>query len=94
MIAIERLSPVDIRSSAQSLLVFATNGIGMFVGHLVSGRVHEFFKLEDGGHAWAKIFLVPIVVTIIAGIAFILMFSEKRYQEDTAAIRQTTDAAT
>jgi MFS family permease len=92
MIAVEKLSPVDIRSSAQSLLVFATNGIGMLVGHIVSGHVHEFFKLEDGGHAWAKIFLVPIAVTIIAGIAFILMFSEQRYQEDSAAIQQTTDA--
>jgi hypothetical protein len=59
----------------------------MFVGHLVSGRVHEFFKLENGGHAWAKIFLVPIAVTIVASIAFILMFSEKRYQEDSAAIQ-------
>ncbi len=86
MIAVERLSPKDIRSSAQGLLIFATNGVGMLVGHFVSGRVHDFFALADGGHAWAKIFLVPIAVTIFAAAAFILFFSEKKYQEDSASI--------
>jgi len=86
MIAVERLSHRDIRASAQGLIVFATNGVGMLVGHIVSGRVHDFFKLPDGGHAWAKIFMVPIAVTVVAAITFFAMFNEKQYQEDSARI--------
>lgn len=92
MIAVERLSPKDIRASAQGLLVFATNGLGMLVGHFVSGRVHSFFALADGGHSWPKIFLVPIAVTVIASIAFIGLFNEKKYQEDSEALEVVTSA--
>jgi len=83
MIAVERLSPKDIRSSAQALLVFATNGLGMLVGHFVSGRVHGWFALPEGGHDWARIFLVPITVTVVAGVVFLFAFSERRYVEES-----------
>lgn len=86
MIAVERLSHKDIRTSAQGLIVFATNGFGMLIGHFVSGWIHDYFKLESGGHAWAKIFMVPIAVTIIAAALFLAMFNERRYQEDSLAI--------
>ena len=43
----------------------------MLVGHIVSGRVHDYFAYPEGGHAWAKIFMVPIVITVIAAIVFI-----------------------
>ena len=66
----ESLSPKDIRASSQALLLFVTNGFGMLVGHFVSGRIHDFFAYAEGGHAWAKIFMLPIVVTVIAAIAF------------------------
>ena len=90
MIAVERLSPQDIRASSQALLLFVTNGFGMLVGHIVSGRVHEYFADPAGGHAWAKIFMVPIVITVIAAIAFIVLFNEQKYQADAEAIEQGT----
>ena len=93
MIAVERLSSEDIRSSAQGLIIFATNGVGMLVGHVVSGRVHDFFLLPDGGHVWAKIFFVPIGVTLVAAVAFIALFSEKRYQEDSDALESVSSTA-
>ena len=62
----------------------------MLVGHLVSGRVHDYFAYADGGHAWAKIFMVPIAVTVVAAIAFILLFNEQNYQADAEAIEQGT----
>ena len=92
MIAVERLSPKDIRASSQGLLVFATNGVGMLVGHFVSGRIHDFFALADGGHDWAKIFSIPIVVTVLAAIVFILMFSEEKYEKDTDALEAASSA--
>ncbi len=90
MIAVERLSPKDIRASSQALLLFVTNGFGMLVGHIVSGRVHEYFADPAGGHAWAKIFMVPIVITVIAAIAFIFLFNERKYQADVEVIEQDT----
>lgn len=86
MIAIERLSPKDIRASSQALLLFFTNGLGMLVGHFVSGRLHDYFAYPDGGHAWAKIFMVPIVLTLIAAILFLFLFNERKYQQDADAL--------
>jgi MFS family permease len=88
MIAVERLSTRDIRASAQGLIVFATNGVGMLIGHFFSGQVHDFFALAGGGHAWAKIFLVPIAITVVAAAAFMFYFSERQYQEDSGAISE------
>jgi len=64
-------------------MVFATNGVGMLVGHFFSGRVHDFFALPDGGHAWAKIFLIPIAITVAAAVAFRALFDEGTYQADS-----------
>ncbi len=86
MIAIERLSPQDIRASSQALLLFFTNGLGMLVGHIVSGRLHDYFAYPDGGHAWAKIFMVPIILTVIAAIVFYILFNEQKYQQDADAV--------
>lgn len=84
MIAVERLSHSDIRASAQGLIVFATNGVGMLVGHFFSGWVHDYFALDAGGHAWASIFTVPIVITVVAAVMFVAFFSEEKYREDIA----------
>ena len=86
MIAVERLSRREIRASAQGLIVFATNGIGMLVGHVFSGRVHDYFALPTGGHDWAKIFLVPIAITVVAAVVFLVRFSEDDYGRDSEAI--------
>lgn len=81
MIAVERMSPKDVRASAQALLVFATNGVGMLVGHIVSGKVHGYFQIADGVYNWTGVFSVPIAVTVLAAIAFGLLFSEKGFRE-------------
>ena len=52
--------------------------------------MHEYFADPAGGHAWAKIFMVPIVITVIAAIAFIVLFNEQKYQADVEAIAQGT----
>jgi nucleoside transporter len=92
MIAVERLAHKDIRASAQGLIVFATNGVGMLIGSLLAGQIANYFLLPAGGHAWAKIFLVPIAITIIAGIAFLALFRERRFQADAAQV-ELEDAA-
>lgn len=93
MIAVERIAPRDIRASAQSLMLFATNGMGMLVGHFISGQVHDFFALPkssvlpEGGHNWTAIFMVPIVVTVVAAIIFGFMFNEREFEADSRRIK-------
>lgn len=92
MIAVEQLSHRDIRASAQSLILFATNGMGMLVGHLVSGRVHDHYMLAEGYHNWPAIFMWPVAITIIAGIGFLLTFSEQRFKADAERVAQEDEA--
>tara|TARA_Y100000588_G_scaffold331062_1_gene368385 strand:+ start:3153 stop:4397 length:1245 start_codon:yes stop_codon:yes gene_type:complete len=89
MIAVERLSRGDIRASAQGLIVFATNGVGMLVGHFFSGWIHDAFRFPDGGHDWALIFLVPIVITVVAAVLFYRLFDEEAFVEDADRIAAT-----
>ena len=93
MIAAERLSHRDIRASAQGLMIFATNGLGMLVGHFFSGQIHDAFALPDGGHSWPMIFLVPIALTVVAAAVFLFSFDEGRYQADTAAVEAENSAS-
>ncbi len=86
MIAVERLSRKDIRASAQGLMVFVTNGVGMLVGSLVAGQVADYFRLAAGGHAWAQIFMVPIAVTVLAALVFGGLFNERRFRSDSHRI--------
>lgn len=96
MVAVERLAHKDIRASAQSLLILATNGFGMLIGHWVSGPIHDAYLVAGEGatavHNWAKIFALPIIITSAAAIAWLLFFDQARYRE-TAAINEMDDAA-
>ena len=92
MIAVERLAPKDIRASAQGLIVFATNGVGMLLGSLLAGHVADYFR-GAAGHDWAKIFLVPIAITALAGLAFIALFNEKQFKIDAARVEQEAAAS-
>lgn len=86
MIAVERLCQKDIRASAQGLMVFATNGVGMLIGSLLAGQVQDYFVLAAGGHDWTKIFMIPIVITVVAAIVFWALFSERKFQADAARV--------
>ncbi len=93
MIAVERLSHKDIRASAQGLIVFATNGVGMLLGSLLAGQIAHLFLLPGGGHRWAAIFMVPIVLTVLAAIVFVALFDERKYQQDSARILREDELA-
>ncbi len=101
MVAVEKIAPKDIRASAQALMVFATNGCGMLVGHFLSGKIHDLNAVPILGdwsvagrelvasvyfHFWPGVFALPIVVTIAAAVVFYIKFSEDKYRQDVASI--------
>ena len=79
-IYIDKKSPPSFRNSAQGLITFATYGIGMFIGSFVSGEVTETFLVSINGllsYQWQSIWLVPGIIALLVGLAFMFFFREK-----------------
>jgi nucleoside transporter len=72
-IYVDQQAPVKIRGAAQGFITFATYGLGMFIGSLVSGAVVQYYSYNTGintvSHYWQNIWTVPAV---FAGILFVL----------------------
>ena len=76
MVAVERLSPPDMRAQSQGLLVLGMRGFGPLCGHMLAGRVYDAFALAGGGHDWGRVFLLPAAVSLCFGLAFLAFFRE------------------
>lgn len=76
-IYVDKVSPRDIRHSAQSFITLVTYGIGNYLGSLFAGKVHDFFT-TDAGTNWTAVFLVPCVLTILSALAFLAFFKEEQ----------------
>ncbi|HLK56855.1 MAG TPA: MFS transporter [Chthonomonadaceae bacterium] len=83
---IDRVAPKDVRGSAQSLLTFATLGLGNVLGSLFSGQVQQYFT-HDGVTTWAPVFILPTVTTLICAFAYMATF---RNPETTAVVEEAT----
>ena len=88
-IYIDRVSPRDIRASAQSLFTLVTLGVGNWLGTLFSGWLKDHYttfipdpahvgKLIPGDVNWQLIFVVPAITTTLCGIAYALTFREPK----------------
>jgi MFS family permease len=84
-IYVDRVSPKDIRASAQSLLTFVTLGVGNLLGTLLCGPLKDFYttsvrdatgKMIPGPVNWSMVFLIPGIITLACGIAYWLTFRE------------------
>jgi MFS family permease len=76
-IYVDKLSPRDIRHSAQSLIMLVTYGIGSYVGSLFAGGVKDFFTRAAVTN-WTGVFIVPCFLTVLCAIAFLLFVKDKR----------------
>jgi len=76
-IYIDKVSPKDVRASAQSLIAVVTLGLGNFLGSIFAGWIQTLFTQADMTN-WRGVFMIPSVLTIICAVAFILLFKEKK----------------
>jgi nucleoside transporter len=74
----EKKAGEKIKNAAQGLFTFATYGVGMFIGTLISGKVVDKYVLSPGGHDWKSIWFVPAYIALGVLLYFILFFREKR----------------
>lgn len=73
----ERKAGEKFKNAAQGLFTFATYGLGMVIGTLVSGFVSDSFTV-DGQFQWTSIWYVPATIAVVVLIYFVLFFHEKR----------------
>jgi NHS family xanthosine MFS transporter len=66
----------SILSSAQGLFMLMTNGVGAFLGGVISGWVVDYFTV-DGIRDWQSIWLTFAGYTLILGIVFPFVFKYK-----------------
>lgn len=69
-------------ASAQGLFMLMTNGIGAFLGGMLSGMVVDFFTV-DGVKEWQSIWFTFAAYSLVLGIVFPIVF---RYKHDPVAM--------
>lgn len=72
----DSVAPRDVRSSAQALINVAVLGVGMLIGGFFAGWLKDIFTRANVTN-YTMVFFVPTVITVLAGIAFALLFREK-----------------
>lgn len=63
----------EIQSTMQSLIFFATTGVGLFLGTQLAGIVMDKCTV-DGQFQWRKVWLVPLVVMMVGVVALLALF--------------------
>jgi len=74
----EKKAGEKIKNAAQGLFTFATYGVGMFIGTLISGKVVGNYAVSPEGHDWKSIWFVPAYIALGVLLYFILFFKERR----------------
>ncbi len=81
-IYVNQVATDDIRASAQSMITFVTLGLGMWLGNYFAGWVRDMFTSAGAGGApvvdWTKVFLLPLAITVVCAVAFLIAFKEKK----------------
>jgi NHS family nucleoside permease-like MFS transporter len=67
------VAPQGVGGSAQSLIFWATNAVGLFLGTQLAGVVMDRFSAE-GKFNWSKVFLVPLLCTAVGVLALLTAF--------------------
>lgn len=78
-----------IRGSAQGLFMTMVNGLGVYLGAMISGKVVDYFTV-DGVKDWQNIWLVFATYTLVLGIFFALSFKYKNSQDTVNHVHKTT----
>ncbi len=86
-IYVDERAPKKIKNAAQGLITFATYGVGMFIGTLLSGVVAENYTVDQTTYLWDKIWLVPAILSAIVLVLFTIFFREKRVTKSADKIK-------
>ncbi|MDO5978087.1 nucleoside permease [Flavivirga spongiicola] len=74
---VDQNSPNELKNSAQGLLTQATYGVGMFLGTWLSGRVVDYYTINEV-YNWQKIWIIPSCIAFGVMLLFALVFKNKK----------------
>ena len=85
-IYVDERAPQHIKNAAQGLITFATYGVGMFIGSVLSGLVADSYTTinevsGDPIYQWDSIWLIPAVLAGGVLVLFTIFFHEKTKAE-------------
>lgn len=83
---VEKEADIKIRASAQGLFMFMTNGIGAFLGGVISGWVVDYFTV-DGIKNWQNIWFTFAAYALVLSIAFPIVFKYKHEPKELEMIK-------
>jgi nucleoside transporter len=88
-IYVDHKAPSGIRAAAQGFLAFATLGLGLFVGSIISGRVVNQYASPAAaiGHDWRSIWLAPAMMAAVVLVLFTIAFHDRNDRLSTGADR-------
>jgi len=90
-IFIEQETPQALRASAQGLFMTLTNGIGAWLGSVISGRVIDFFTV-DGVRDWHSFWLVFAGYAGLLVVSFALLYRDSSPRTQAAPLNNVQDA--
>lgn len=83
---VETTTDPTIRSSAQGLFMMMSNGVGAFLGGLISGMVIDNFFTVNGVRDWHHIWLAFAGYALVIAFLFSFMFKHKHDPNDVSEI--------
>jgi NHS family xanthosine MFS transporter len=78
---VEKEANIKIRASAQGLFMVMTNGIGAFLGGMISGKVVDYFTV-NGVKDWQSIWFTFAAYALVLGLIFPFVFKYKHVPTD------------
>ncbi|MBK8311389.1 MAG: nucleoside permease [Chitinophagaceae bacterium] len=85
---VETTTDQSIRSSAQGLFMMMTNGVGAFLGSIISGYViDKYFTTAGGDRIWQDTWLAFAAYALVVAILFAIFFRHKHNPEDVAELK-------
>ena len=85
---VETTTDQSIRSSAQGLFMMMTNGVGAFLGSIISGYViDKYFTTAGGDRIWQDTWLAFAAYALVVAILFAIFFRHKHKPEDVANVQ-------
>lgn len=77
-----------IRSSAQGIFMMMTNGVGAYLGSVLSGFIiARYFVLADGSRDWHGIWLTFAAYALVVAVLFALLFKHRHSAEAVAEVK-------
>ncbi|MEQ8855148.1 nucleoside permease [Gimesia sp.] len=78
-IYVDQKAGPSIRAQAQGFLVFATQGVGMLLGALISGNLINTIVTGEGAaklQNWKEFWIIPTVAALVIMVLFFLLFKD------------------